>query len=156
MTTSDDLDLKDRQNYYWFQGITTRWMDNDVYGHVNNVNYYSYFDSIANSFLIKECGLDIQHSPQIGYIVHSECFYNKSLAFPDQLEGGLRVNRLGNSSVQYGLAIFQKGESEACAHGNFTHVFVDRNTERPQAIAEPMRGKLAALMDSGTPQEFGL
>lgn len=145
--STQKIDLSERQHYAWFTDISTRWMDNDVYGHVNNVNYYSYFDTVANSFLIREAGLDIKRSPQIGYIVHSECFYKQALAFPDAIEGGLRINKLGNSSVQYGLAIFRQGEARACAYGNFTHVFVDRDTEKPQPIAEPMRGVLAALLE---------
>lgn len=140
--------LAHRSHYPWIQDITTRWNDNDAYGHINNVNYYAYFDTVANSFLIQECGLDIQRSPQIGYIVHSECFYLKPAAFPDALQGALRVNKLGSSSVQYGLAIFKEGDEKACAYGQFTHVFVDRRTERPQAITEPMRNKLLCLLDT--------
>ena len=148
MGESENNRLKHRSHYQWFQDITTRWIDNDAYGHINNVNYYAYFDTVANSFLIQECELDIQRSPQIGYIVHSECFYLKPAAFPDALQGALRVNKLGSSSVQYGLAIFRDGEDEACAYGHFTHVFVDRGTERPQAISEPMRSKLLSLLTS--------
>ncbi len=148
MSEKPAADPLQRDSYFWFMDISTRWMDNDIYGHINNVNYYSYFDTVANTFLIREGGLDIHHGQQIGYIVHSECFYKKALVFPQQIEGALRVNKLGNSSVQYGLAIFAKGENQASAYGNFTHVFVDRETETPQSIAEPLRGKLAALMAS--------
>ncbi len=145
MPAHTEPELLNRSDYFWFQDITTRWMDNDIYGHVNNVNYYSYFDTVANSFLIQECGLDIHAGQHIAYIVHSECFYKKPVVFPEQLEGGLRVNRLGNSSVQYGLAIFRKGEPDACAYGNFTHVFVDRDSERPATIPDAIRVKLQTL-----------
>ncbi|MBD2859487.1 acyl-CoA thioesterase [Spongiibacter sp. KMU-158] len=148
MTHSDERDLTQRSQYFWFMPITTRWMDNDIYGHVNNVNYYSYFDTVANSFLIQEGGLDIHNGHQIGYIVHSECFYKQALVFPQELEGALRVNKLGNSSVQYGLAIFKKGEDKASAYGNFTHVFVDRETEKPQPINDHLRKMLSTLMDA--------
>ncbi len=143
MTTTTELpDPEQRDNYRWFTTITTRWMDNDIYGHINNVNYYSYFDTVANSYLIQQCDLDIHGGDIIGYIVHSECFYKRALAFPDALEGGLRVNRIGNSSVQYGIAIFRAGEAQASAHGTFTHVFVNRDSERPVPIAGSLRDGL--------------
>lgn len=139
-------DLPTRESYRWFMPITTRWMDNDVYGHVNNVHYYSYFDTVANTFLIKEAGLDIHNSDVIGYIVNSQCNYKKAIAFPEQIEGGFCVNRLGNSSVEYGVAIFKQGEDDCCAIGSFTHVFVDRETERPVPIPETMRQALASML----------
>lgn len=142
-----------RANYNWFMPITTRWMDNDVYGHINNVQYYSYFDTVANSYLIREGGLDIQHSEDIGYIVHSQCSYISALAFPNAIEGGFRVNRLGNSSVEYGIGIFLAGADEASAHGTFTHVFVNRVTQRPVAISHGMREALSkALIEGEGPQ----
>jgi len=102
-----------RTDYLHFQPISTRWSDNDIYGHVNNVAYYSYFDSVANHFLISEGGLDIHEGEIIGLVVSSGCHYHAALAYPDKLEAGLRVNRLGNSSVEYGLAIFREGEEMA-------------------------------------------
>lgn len=138
--------LRDRGNYHWFMAITTRWMDNDIYGHINNVAYYSYFDTVANRYLIEEGGLDIHQGNSIGYVVRSECHYKSAVAFPDALEGGLRVNRLGTSSVEYGIAIFRKGENRACAYGTFTHVFVDPASERPVAIGGEMRKALERLM----------
>ncbi|QQD17560.1 acyl-CoA thioesterase [Spongiibacter nanhainus] len=135
-----------RDHYYWFTPITTRWMDNDIYGHVNNVTYYSYFDTIANRFLIERGGLDIQHADVIGYVVSSQCNYRSAIAFPQSIEGGFRVNKIGNSSVEYGLAIFAEGEDQASAHGSFTHVFVDRNSERPQAIPEALRAALESVL----------
>lgn len=134
-----------REHYGWFQPITTRWMDNDVYGHVNNVQYYSFFDTLANTFLIQECGLDIHNGEFSAYTVHSECHYKAGVRFPDQLEGGFRINHLGNSSVQYGIGIFQNGAPLAAAFGTFTHVFVDRNSERPVPIPDAMRGPMQAM-----------
>ena len=139
-----DTSEHSRGKYYWFTPITTRWMDNDVYGHVNNVVYYSWFDTIANRYLIEEGGLDIHSGDTIGYIVHSQCSYSSPIAFPEEIEGGFRVNRLGNSSVEYGIAIFKKGQDEACAQGTFTHVFVGREDEKPVAIAGAMRTALEA------------
>jgi len=131
-----------RDNYHFFSTITTRWADNDIYGHVNNVVYYAYFDTVANRFLIDEGGLDIHNSGVIGFVVNSQCDYFSPVAYPDQLEGGFRVNRLGNSSVEYGIAIFKQGETEACAAGTFTHVFVDRETQRPEALEGRLREAL--------------
>ncbi len=140
-----------RADYYWFTPITTRWMDNDVYGHVNNVVYYSWFDTIANRYLIEEGGLDIHDGDTIGYIVHSQCSYSAPVAFPEAIEGGFRVNRLGNSSVEYGIAIFKSGENTPCAEGTFTHVFVQRDSEKPTAISGQLRDALSkALADPQT------
>lgn len=147
---NSSIDLKNatltRNDYKWFTPLTTRWMDNDIYGHINNAHYFSYFDTLTNTYLIKSCGLDIHRGEVIGYIVHSECYYKSPLVFPDELEGGLRVNRVGNSSVTYGLAIFKKGEDIASAHGSFTHVFVDRQTERPVAIDGKLREGLVHIL----------
>lgn len=135
-----------RENYRWFLAMNTRWMDNDLYGHVNNVTYYSYFDTVANTFLIRECGLDIHDGGQVGYVVHSECSYKSALAFPQHLEGALRVNRIGNSSVQYGIAIFRAGSQTASAHGTFTHVFVGRESEKAAPIEGALREGLTRLL----------
>lgn len=134
-----------REDYRWFTPITTRWSDNDIYGHVNNVIYYSYFDSVANRYLIEEGGLDIHGGGTVGLVVNSGCDYHAPLAYPQALDGALRVDRLGTSSVQYGIAIFADRETTASAHGTFTHVFIDRNTSRPVAIPERMRAALAAV-----------
>jgi acyl-CoA thioester hydrolase len=136
----------ERKDYFAFFDITTRWMDNDVYGHVNNVVYYSYFDSVVNQYLIEQAGLDIHEGKHIGLMVQSQCDYFASVAFPDKLTGGLRVNRLGNSSVEYGLAIFKEGEDKACAQGALTHVFVERSTQVPVRISDDMRSALHALI----------
>ncbi|MCX2981882.1 acyl-CoA thioesterase [Halieaceae bacterium IMCC14734] len=137
-------EIHHREDYRWFQPITTRWLDNDIYGHVNNVIYYSWFDTIANNFLITEGGIDIQGGDRIGYIVHSQCNYNSAIAYPESVEAGFRVNRLGNSSVEYGIGIFRQDIDDAAAWGTFTHVFVDRVSERPVAID----GKLKQALES--------
>ena len=135
-----------RSDYRHFQAITTRWHDNDLYGHVNNVTYYSYFDSAVNTYLIEVGGLDIHNGEVVGFVVSSACDYFASIAFPEAIEVGLRVGKLGNSSVQYELAVFKAGESEACAAGRFVHVFVDRASNRPVSIPERLRTALAALL----------
>lgn len=125
--------------------IPTRWMDNDVYGHVNNVLYYSFFDTAINQYLIAEGGLDIQNGQVIGLAVETQCQFLQSLAFPDVVEVRLRVGMLGNSSVRYELAIFKHGEPYAVALGYFVHVFVDRATQRPVPIPSGIRAALEAL-----------
>ncbi len=134
-----------RADYRHFQPITTRWHDNDLYGHVNNVVYYSYFDSAVNAYLIERGGLDIHEGAVVGFVVSSSCDYFASIAFPDALEVGLRVGKLGNSSVQYELAIFKESQEQACAAGRFVHVFVDRASNRPVPIPARLREALAAL-----------
>ncbi|MEH6347558.1 MAG: thioesterase family protein [Bermanella sp.] len=141
-----DKKTETRSDYFAFNSISTRWSDNDVYGHVNNVVYYSYFDTAANNYLINEGGLDIENSPIIGFVVNSGCNYNSSIAYPDKIEAGLRVDRLGNSSVQYGVAIFKESEEQAAANGHFVHVFVDRETNKPVAIPDKMRAALEAIL----------
>ena len=135
-------------NYRYFLSITTRWMDNDVYGHINNVTYYSYFDTVANHFLITEGGLDIHHSPVIALVVESHCSYRAPVAYPDRLRARLRVDKLGNRSVTYGVAIFTDTDTEAVAHGQFVHVFVDRETRRAVAIPAQVRAALETLVQS--------
>lgn len=138
--------VSSREDYNYFVPITTRWADNDLYGHVNNVVYYAYFDSVANHFLIERGGLDIYRGEAIGLVVNSQCNYFSSIAYPDELEGGFRVNRLGNSSVEYGIAIFKRGEQQACAAGTFTHVFVARDTQRSTPIPDNLREALGSVL----------
>jgi acyl-CoA thioester hydrolase len=135
-----------RSDYRYFQAITTRWHDNDIYGHVNNVTYYSYFDSAVNTYLIEVAGLDIHHGNVVGFVVSSSCDYFASIAFPERIEVGLRVAKLGNSSVQYELAVFKEGDEQPCAAGRFVHVFVERSSNRPLSIPEPLRAALTALL----------
>lgn len=135
-----------RSDYKQFSPIVTRWMDNDIYGHVNNVTYYSYFDSAVNRYLIDEGGLDIHDAPTVGFVVNSHCNYLAPIAYPDAIEVGLRVNKLGNSSVTYGVAIFKKGEETACAYGDFIHVFVERAANKSVPIPESIRNALEKLV----------
>ena len=135
-----------RDEYKVFYPITTRWSDNDIYGHVNNVVYYSYFDTAANQYLIDEGGLDPQDGRIVGYVVNSGCEYHAPIAHPENIEAGVRVDRLGNSSVQYGIGIFKEGREEACAHGHFVHVFVERATDTAVPIPENLRGALEKIL----------
>ena len=144
-----DRETADR--YRYFLPITTRWMDNDVYGHINNVTYYSYFDTVANHYLIHEGGLDIHAGEVIGLVVESKCSYHAPLAYPDRLRAGLRVDKLGNRSVTYSIAIFKEGEEQAAAYGHFVHVFVDRKTRKAVAMPDRLREALSKL--DVTPRE---
>lgn len=138
-----------RDAYRVFRQIGTRWMDNDVYGHVNNVTYYSYFDTAANSYLIHEGGLDLHAAPVIGLVVESACQYHSPVSYPTALRAGLRVDRLGQRAVTYGIAIFTDGagaDDAAVAHGHFVHVFVDRATRTPVAIPSTIRAALERLV----------
>lgn len=137
--------LTRRTDYRWFTDISTRWMDNDVYGHVNNVTYYSYFDTAANRYLIEVGGLDIHHGSVIGLVVESHCQYHAALAFPQRIGVGLRVDRLGRRAVTYGIAIFAEHGAQAAAHGHFVHVFVDRQTRQPAPIPDTLRGALTEI-----------
>jgi acyl-CoA thioester hydrolase len=142
MTTGKLNPDAERQNYRYFAELTTRWMDNDIYGHVNNVAYYSYFDTVANKYLIEEGGLDIQNSDTVGFVVASNCQYLAPIAYPEIIEVGFRANRIGGASVEYGMAIFKKGEKSAVAHGSFTHVFVNRSNNRSCKIPDAIRKAL--------------
>jgi acyl-CoA thioester hydrolase len=125
--------------------IPTRWHDNDVYGHVNNVEYYAYFDTVINAYLIREGGLDIHAGSVIGLCAESHCEFRAPLAFPETVTAGLRVGQLGRSSVRYEIALFGEGSGEPAATGWFVHVFVERDTRRPAEIPERMRAALEAL-----------
>lgn len=136
----------DRADYPHLLVIPTRWIDNDLYGHVNNVVYYSYFDTVINRYLIDAGGLDPQAGTVVGMAVETGCRFHRSLAFPDLVQAGLRVGHLGRSSVRYEVGIFRDGEPAACADGHFVHVFVERATQRPVLIPEPIRNALAKLI----------
>ena len=138
-------EAEQRTAYHYFRRIPTRWMDNDVYGHVNNVVYYSYFDTVVNAFLVEEGGLDIEKGRVIGLCVESHCKYLSSIAFPDVLDAGLRVAKIGRSSVRYEVGIFRAGDKAAAAQGHFVHVFVHRKTRRPVELPERMRDALTRL-----------
>ena len=141
--SKENIETRDR--YPHFLSIQTRWSDNDIYGHVNNVTYYSYFDTVLNCFLIDQGGLDIETDSVIGVAVETMCKFNKPLAYPEVLEAGLRVGKLGNSSVRYEIGIFQEGAAEAAAMGHFVHVFVDRATGKPAPIPDAIRSALERI-----------
>jgi len=134
-----------RADYKVFRAITTRWMDNDVYAHVNNVVYYAFFDTVVNGHLVEAGVLDVETSQTIGLVVETKCNYFASIAFPDRVTGGLRVDRIGTSSVQYGVGIFRGDDPEAAAAGHFIHVYVDATTRRPVALTPALRAVLAEL-----------
>ena len=134
-----------RDEYPHFSTQPTRWMDNDVYGHINNALYYGFFDTAINQYLIAEGGLDITAGEVIAFAAESQCQYLQALAFPDVIEVGLRVGKLGKSSVRYELAIFKQSETFAAAAGFFVHVFVDRETRRPVPMPERIRSALERI-----------
>ncbi|AXY57012.1 acyl-CoA thioesterase [Acinetobacter chinensis] len=131
-----------RSEYKFIFPIQTRWADNDMYGHVNNVTYYSYFDTAANALLIQQAGFSASDSPQIGLVVSSACDFLKELSYPEIIEVGVAISRMGNSSLTYDLAIFKQNEETAAAQGHFVHVFVDRQTRKSTTISQPMRDAL--------------
>ena len=134
-----------RESYRHFHRITTRWMDNDAYGHVNNVVYYSWFDTVVNEYLVRQGVLDIAGGQVIGLVVETQCRYFTELAFPQPVDLGLRIGRLGNSSVRYEIAVFAEGEPGASAQGHFIHVYVDRATRRPTSLPAPLRAALERI-----------
>ena len=138
-----------RKRYPHFLSVPTRWMDNDVYGHVNNVIYYSYFDTVVNEYLIHSGVLDIEKSPVIGLVAETQCRFFEPLTFPDTVHAGLRVARVGRSSVRYEIGLFRNDDETAAAQGHFVHVYVDRATQRPVAIPEPTRSALKELLSDG-------
>jgi acyl-CoA thioester hydrolase len=121
----------DRSSFRCFRDISTRWMDNDAYGHVNNVVYYQWFDTAVNAYLIEQGALDIHQGQTIGLVVETHCNYFSPLAFPQTVQVGLRVARIGSSSVRYELGVFAQGQALSAAHGHFIHVYVDKQTRRP-------------------------
>lgn len=131
--------LKNRDQFKFFLPIQTRWGDNDIYGHVNNVTYYSYFDTAANSLLIEKTNFDIHQSEIIGLVVDSACSFLQELSFPEIVEVGVAIGKIGNSSLRYELAIFKQGQATAAAQGHFVHVFVDRETRKSSTIPNEMR-----------------
>lgn len=135
-----------RSDYAHFTRITTRWMDNDVYGHVNNVVYYSFFDTVVNQYLVKGESLDPRTSPVVGLVVETQCRYFRPISFPDSVDAGIRVAKLGNSSVRYEVGLFRNDEETAAAQGHFVHVYVERTTNRPAPIPDAARRLLEGLM----------
>ena len=134
-----------RRDYFHFRTMPTRWMDNDVYAHVNNVNYYSFFDTLLNRYLIDEGGFKFIDDQTIGIAVETYCRFHKSFAYPEEIQGGLRIGHLGKSSVRYEIGLFAAGEETARADGHFIHVFVDRPTNMPVAIPADLRSALERI-----------
>ena len=134
-----------RADYAAFRRITTRWADNDIYGHVNNVVYYGWFDTAVNAHLIEAGVLDIHGGPVIGLVVETGCRYAAPLAFPQTIEAGIRAAHIGTSSVRYEVGLFAEGAVEAAAEGFFIHVYVDRETRRPVPLSAPLRAALEAI-----------
>lgn len=143
--TDERMTRPDRTAFAAFVPIATRWMDNDVYGHVNNVVYYSFFDTAVNGLLIEAGVLEPSRSETIGLVVETRCTYFDSVAFPDRLEIGVRIAHVGRSSVRYDLAVFREGAALAAARGAFTHVYVDRASQKPVPIPDQVRAVLEKL-----------
>jgi acyl-CoA thioester hydrolase len=137
--------LPRRSDFKVLVPIPTRWMDNDHYGHVNNVAYYSFFDTAVNGYLITATGVDIRELPAIGIVAESSCRFFSSVSFPDVVHAGLATERIGARSVVYTIALFRNQDDEACALGRFVHVYVDRDTRRPVEIPAPIRAVVARL-----------
>jgi acyl-CoA thioester hydrolase len=143
---SEKLQPDERSAYRVFRSIGTRWSDNDAYGHVNNVVYYSWFDTVVNAHLIEHGVLDVQHGETIGLVAETRCNYFAALAFPQVVEAGLRVARLGSSSVRYELGLFAAGAPLTAARGHFVHVYVDRQSRRPVPLPEALKAVLEKLV----------
>ncbi len=141
-----------RADYAYFRAITTRWMDNDVYGHVNNVQYYSYFDTAVNGFLIEQGVLDFETDEIVGLVVETRCNFFASAAFPDAIEAGIRVAHIGRSSVRYEIGLFVAGREAPIAAGHFVHVYVARGEQKPVPIPDETRTVLTALMQGQASQ----
>jgi acyl-CoA thioester hydrolase len=144
-STADKPQPEGREGYRAFRPITTRWMDNDAYGHVNNVVYYSWFDTAVNAHLIEQGVLDLHEGGTIGLVIETQCNYFAPVAFPQAVEAGLRVARIGQSSVRYEVGLFLAGEPLTVAKGHFVHVYVDRATRRPAPLPAPLKKVLEAL-----------
>jgi acyl-CoA thioester hydrolase len=138
-----------RGDYRHFLPILTRWLDNDLYGHINNTVYYSFFDTVVNRYLIEGGFLDLQGSEIIGLVVENGCRYAKPIAFPEPVTAALRVGHMGRSSVRYEIGLFRGDDDDAAAEGHFIHVYVDRAARRPVPLPEPLRELLAPLLTAG-------
>jgi len=135
-----------RSSYRVFRSIPTRWMDNDLYGHVNNVVYYSWFDTAVNAHLIDRGALDIHRGSTIGFVVETQCNYFAPLVFPQTVEAGIRVAHAGSSSVRYEVGLFAEGAETAAAQGHFVHVYVDRATQRPVRLPAALQAVVDDLL----------
>lgn len=139
-----------RGTYAYFQMMTTRWMDNDSYRHMNNTTYYSFFDTIVNQYLIEKDVLDIHESDVIGLVAETMCRYFRSIGFPSKITVGLRVGHIGRSSVRYEIALFNEDEEEASAQGHFIHVYVDRKSGRPVSLPHELKSAIEPLRHTPT------
>ena len=134
-----------RADFAAFRGVTTRWMDNDAYGHVNNVVYYSWFDTAVNAHLVEQGALDPATGDVVGVVVETGCRYHAPISFPEPVEIGLRVERVGETSVAYALGVFRAGEERAAADGRFVHVYVERAAMRPVPVPDAVRRAVLPL-----------
>ena len=141
----DSIAPHQRSDYRWFTEISTRWLDNDVYGHINNVVYYSFFDTAVNQFLIESGVLDFRSGSQIGLVVETGCNYFAPLAYPQKIDAGIRVARIGSSSVRYEVGLFASGALAAAAQGHFVHVYVNKESRRPQVLGANLRATLEQI-----------
>ena len=135
-----------REDYQKFYPLSTRWMDNDMFGHINNVVYYSFFDTAVTHFLIETGSLRLKNNPIVFYVVHTSCNFITSLSYPDEIEVGIMLKKIGKTSITYGVSVFKKGTISAAAYGEFIHVLVDRNTNKATPIPEDIRQKIKSLM----------
>ena len=140
-----------RNGYQYFLSIPTRWKDNDVFGHINNVEYYSYVDTVITSFLVRIGGLDFHRGPLVPLCAESHCSFKQEISYPDTVEAGLRVVHIGRSSVRYEIGLFREGESETAADAWFVHVFVGREDRKPQALPGALRQSLESIKTGETP-----
>ena len=138
--------LINRSDYKSFYSISTRWTDNDIYGHINNITYYSYFDTAVNQYLIENAGLNIQDSPIVGYVAHSSCNYLSSISYPGIIDVGIVVKKLGKTSVTYEIGVFKDGENKVSAYGEFVHVFVNRSEKKSVPIPKKILESLKELL----------
>jgi len=143
--TKNAIDLPRRADFRVLRPLPTRWMDNDVYGHVNNVVYYSYFDTAVNGYLIDATGVDIRTLDSIGIVAETSCRFLEELSFPETIEAGLKIEKLGNSSVIYTIALFREGEDQPAALGRFVHVYVDKATRSVVRVPEVIRKAVGGL-----------
>jgi acyl-CoA thioester hydrolase len=134
-----------RDNYRYALSIPTRWNDNDMHGHVNNIEYYSYFDTVVTVWLVNESGLDVRSAPVLGLCVESQCNFRAPITFPEVVDARMRVGKVGRSSVSYEIGLFIEGKEDCAATGRFVHVYVDRDTRRPVDLPEPFRAALEAV-----------
>ena len=135
-----------RDDYQKFYPLSTRWMDNDMFGHINNVVYYSFFDTAVTHFLIETGILRLKNNPIVFYVVHTSCNFITSLSYPEEIEAGIMLKKIGKTSITYGVSVFKKGTISAAAYGEFIHVLVDRNSNKATLIPEDIRHKIKSLM----------